>query len=306
MVSRENRNVRSSIIRDSSSNPLYSRPLSDPAIRRLPWRSPAIARGFFREVLTMAGYIWTRKSKHAKGWLIGALLVQGVFWVIAATNPRGGFIGPVGHWENREAIMLVSMLLLLASAMIMHAYDIRKGAWGFQDIYRNREHGELGRDEEKFITPVLTAESIRAAMTAGILAILLDDRQEYLPHDTENPFWFSVPAIVEEPKSVFFVMVVGALSASLATTMAALLCYEYATRFVFASDWPRLHLLNKGFHFGKLGFYCLMWSLAVVPVLVDYNLAFVSITFVFGVMWLYYFFPTDAGQESDPVSITGA
>ncbi len=232
-----------------------------------------------------------RRSPQAWGWLFGASAVQALLYAVAHNNPAW-MLHSRGEWQNRELMVLFSMVLLLLAAFVMHGVDKKRGHGGFLDVYKTTNPGHQTQ-EQKFVGPVLTVESVRAAMTAGILAILLDDREEYLgAPPTETPYWHSIETLINSPNAVFFLLITGALAASLMTTMAALLCYEYATRF----DWklpspPKTSLLQKGFHFGKFGFYCLMWSLAVVPALLDHRLVFLSILFVFVIMWIYYFFP---------------
>lgn len=185
---------------------------------------------------------------------------------------------------------LASMILLLVAAVAMHKGDTHRRGWGFQHVYRHGHNASHERREQHFVPAVLTVESIRAAMTAVILAALLDEsnRTSFLPGTLVRG---GVLSILGQPRTAFFLLVISVLAFSLVTTMAALLCYEYATRFTWRDDWPKVDLLQKAFHFGVWGFYCLMWSLAVVPVLVDYRLGFLSILVVFVIMWLYYFFP---------------
>jgi H+/Cl- antiporter ClcA len=237
----------------------------------------------------MSATIWVKRSWYARGWLLGAFIVQGLLYGIAHTNPAW-MLFPRGEWQNRELMVLVSMVVLLLAAFLMHRFD-KKTRGGFLNVYAQTNSGHQLR-ERLFVGPVLTVESVRAAMTAGILAILLDDREEYLgAPPSETPYWHSIETLIDNPEAVFFLLITGALAASLMTTMAALLCYEYATRFDWKEAWPKTNLLSKGFHFGKFGFYCLMWSLAVVPALLDHRLVFLSILFVFVIMWIYYFFP---------------
>jgi hypothetical protein len=240
---------------------------------------------------------WLGKSVFAWCWLGGFIVIQGIFFWIAAANRRPIFSGN-GMWETRDAMMAMSMGFLLVAALFMHHTDQGgKGrGWGFLALYFHRVPSGHQKDEQKFIGPVLTAESIRAAMTAVLVAILIENRSPYLKLSTEpDPDWHSIGPILRDPLIVFYLCVIGVLALSLVTTMVGLLCYEYATKFRWTQDWPKNTLLRKGHHFSTWGFYCLMWSLAVVPALMDYQLAFFTITAVFLVMWLYYFFPVQEG-----------
>lgn len=228
-------------------------------------------------------------SSYAKRWLIWAVLVQITLFGIALLDPALGWFGGYGSWTNREAMVLASMLLLLAGAWAMHKHDQPAHGWGFRHVYLHTEASHEP-DDQKYVPATLTVESIRAAMIVGILAALFTEREHYLPAG-QAPHGLPLWSLTGEPGAVFFLLVTGALGSALVTTMAALLCYEYATRFAWKIDGPKVELHKKAFHLGKLGFYCLMWSLAIIPVLLDYHLGFISILFVFIVMWLYYFFP---------------
>ncbi len=103
---------------------------------------------------------------------------------------------------------------------------------------------------------------------------------------------------LKDPVATFFCSVSAALGASIVTTMAAVLSYEYVGRFrwnewkehTHFQGWPKIELAKKAYRFDTFGFYCLMWSLAVVPVLLNYYVSLISIFFMFTVMWYFYFF----------------
>jgi hypothetical protein len=230
------------------------------------------------------------RSSYAKRWLIGAVLLQAVLFGIAARFPAREWFIWYGAWTNLEATALLSMLLLLGGAFFMHRYDPTSDGWGFRHVYLGIGGGAHERDEQRYVGSILTVESIRAAMVVVLLAALLGERKHYLPPGG-IPHHLPLGLIPKDPGAVFFVLLTAALASSLVTTMAALLCYEYATRFTWQNNWARQNLNWKAFQFGKFGFYCLMWSLAALPVLLDYYLVFVSVLFVFVVMWVYYFFP---------------
>lgn len=237
--------------------------------------------------------LWAAKSRYAKAWLFTASSIQIALFCVAHENPGWKLFG-FGEWENRELMVLAAIGWLLLAALLMHGLDQWAHGCGLQDVYRSEPKGHHQTQERLFVGPILTVESVRAAMTAVILAILLENRKDYLPAPAADaPYWHSIGGLARDPDAVFFLLVTGALASSLITTMAALLCYEYATRFKWPTrdDWRKKNLLEKGFQFGKFGFYCLMWSLAVVPGLLDYQLVFLSTLFVFIVMWIYYFFP---------------
>jgi len=236
----------------------------------------------------MIDKILKKRSLLAWVWLFGFYAILLLLLWLASCNPSLGGI-KAGKWQTRDVVIVATMGALLLAAVGMHTSDYAYHGCGFRDIYRNRRLGIRQEDEQRFVGSVLSVESIRAAMVALLVAILISKSETYL-HSAGDPDWHPLRPILESPNSVLFVIVVGTLAVSLATTMAALLCYDYATRFQWIRDWPKKSLLRKAHQLSNVGFYCLMWSLAVVPSLMDYRLAFLSILLVFTVMWLYYFF----------------
>lgn len=241
--------------------------------------------------LNDAKKLWTGRSPYARRWLIGAVVAEFGLCLIAGIDPSLRLVGSYGRWTNQEAMALVAMALLLVSGLVMHELDECCSGWGFVHTYKDKG-GKHESDEQKYVGSVLTAESIRAAMTAAILIALLTDRDRYLPamKAPHPPYRLPFEAIATSPPDAFFFLVVGALASSLVSTMAALLCYEYVTRFTWQDDRPKVDLKIKAFNLSKFGFYGLMWALAAIPALLDYTLAFGGTFFVFLVMWLYYFF----------------
>jgi len=100
-----------------------------------------------------------------------------------------------------------------------------------------------------------------------------------------------------DPDVLIFSVVTLALGLSVITTLAAVLCYDYSSRF----GWPdavRNIFISKGHDLGQFGFYTLMWSLAAITALLNYVLCMLVILCVFLVMWWYYFFPVDKVDQA--------
>lgn len=239
--------------------------------------------------------LWSSKSVVAKNWLLFGVCIYSVLAAIAFVDS----LQPttiIGSWTIGALSVLAALLFLLVAAFAMHSQDRHEGGWGFLHVYdvfassRDRE----ARVEE-LVPAILTAESIRAAITTVILTGLLSNRDPLVNAGSADSI--NLLRLAAHPKSGFFILIVGILAGSLVMTLAGLLCYEYAARINWSRRWPQVELLRKGFQFGRWGFYCLMWSLAVTPALVDHRVAFLSGIFVFIVMWLYYFFPEPTGEE---------
>jgi hypothetical protein len=228
---------------------------------------------------------WKGRSAFAHRWILFyplALLVTGA---VAWWNPRWGISGP---WDNRGVLTLAAMASLLVAPVMMHGADEDRQGWGFRHVWKIA--GAHEANARAYVASVLTAESIRAAMTAGILAMLLNERKHFLSIPKKVVGEVPLGFVLSRPVATMFSIIAIVLGSSLVTTMVALLCYEYASRFSWSPDWPRIKLLSRAFWLGRIGFYCLMWSLAGLPALLDFRLGFLSFIGVFFVMWYYYFF----------------
>jgi hypothetical protein len=250
----------------------------------VPQREPYLIH-FILEARFMSSGFWEGRSTYAHQWLVlypVALLVAGG---LAWWNPPWGISGP---WDNRGVLTLAAMASLLVAPVIMHGSDKDRKGWGFKHVWVVAGNHET--NAQAYVSSVLSAESIRAAMTAGILAMLLNERKHFLNLPKNVVGTLPLGFVLRQPVATMFSIIAIVLGSSLVTTMVALLCYEYATRFSWNPDWPRIKLLSRAFWLGRIGFYCLMWSLAGLPALLDFRLGFFSFIGVFFAMWYYYFF----------------
>ena len=109
----------------------------------------------------------------------------------------------------------------------------------------------------------------------------------------------------------FFIGMVtgGVLLVSLITTLVATLCFDYSLRFTWTTresptrdtakakplaESTKFWLRRKAQRLNAFGFYCLMWSLAALPALLDWYASMISALVVYLVTWGYYFFPVSA------------
>jgi len=229
-----------------------------------------------------------KRSRFA--WICFAFFLALMALLFAIAGTSKGVVGPLQGWSNSEAMPLLAALALLLSPLLLHFGDYVFRGSGIIDIYdRRTSTGWEGRHEEdvnKWIGAVLTVLSIRAGMTVGILGLLVFNRGSFLPPRLTSPL-----EVLHYPEAVFWLLIAAALGISIVTTMVALLCNEYAVCFKWeASGAGKVHL-RRGDRLGNAGFYCLMWALAFVPVLLSHRLSIVSITAVYLALWLYYFFP---------------
>ena len=252
---------------------------------------------------------WRGRSASAYRWICGWT----TFWFVAFA--LGSLYASVHIWEAWTAATLSLGLVLgslLLAALWMHRR--REGRCGLRDVYQQAGAGYA-------IEPasgVLTALSVRTGILLALLKPLYDARGFYLfPEDTPGTAWAILGVVLAHPGKLAYVTVTALLALALLTTLAALLCFEYAVRFNWsrarrvASDAAagkplskeemqaigrssQLDLVMKGADFSAISFYCLVWSLTVMTVFVDYAVAFIAAWVVYTVMWTYYFFPVKA------------
>src|SRR5688572_25952771 len=232
-----------------------------------------------------------KRSRFAWICLGFFLALMALLFTIAGMSK--GVVTPIRGWSNSEAMPLLAALALLLSPLLLHFGDYVFRGSGIIDIYDRRTsagwEGRHEEDVEKWIGAVLTVLSIRAGMTVGILGLLVFNRGSFLP-----PRLTSALEVLHYPGAVFWLLITGALGISIVTTMVALLCNEYAVCFKWVESGAGKVHLRRGDRLGTAGFYCLMWALAFVPVLLSHRLSIVSITAVYLALWLYYFFPPPA------------
>lgn len=262
----------------------------------------------------MSSVLFHRRSREAVAWLVAWIVVEVLSLVAVAWNPRWGLVAH-GNWRNDDLAVLLLLIALVAVAVPMHYWNDdsrrwrRLHAWNTRAVgfrYLHALNGAKHRMEDTPINGFLTILSIRAAITIFLLVGLLQTQVNYglLPPraGVHSVDW---PRMAEAPSAVFFVFVGAALGVSLVSTMAALLCSDYAQRFEW-TDRPdkqpnlvKLALRRKAHQFNVLGFYCLMWSLAAATALVDYAVCLVASLVVFLAMWTYYFFEPGLDDAAD-------
>jgi len=228
------------------------------------------------------------RSTYARRWLLAGIFAQLVLLGFGAFGDHIFATAPVGSWTNSYIAACISLALLLIWAGLIHEGDSGKNqSWkqGFGVRYLFFQTGSKPRTDDSVIAGILAREAIQAAITVGVLALLLDKaiEKDSVPHDLT--LW-------REPKASILTVIALVLLTSVITTLAGILCYDYSSRF----DWPqkvRNAFVKKGHAFGRYGFYALMWSLSAIPALLNPWLCMAIVLFVYLVMWSYYFFPED-------------
>lgn len=245
------------------------------------------------------------RTRGAKYWLIGWLAMSVILGIVAAGNPVVDASVNLGHWDTRQCLALVEMILLLVFAWFMHESDFRLRLHGFRDLHAHAGRTTRSGDEtnrtllstaEGALGGLLSVQGIRATFTLIVLGWLLQNRAQILGRAQGRADAFtafeSLGSIPAWPTDTFFAIAVIGLSASVVTTLAAVQCYDYALRF----DWGelkkdvRIGLVAKAHRLGIWGFYLLTWSLTVATALIEPVISFIAATGVFYVMWYYYFF----------------
>ena len=236
---------------------------------------------------TVWRHAYIEKSSYAKKWFWWGTTVQLVL-LGGGLVPSG--IWSNGAWTNRDLAVATSLVLLLLAAWQMHSRDYDKTTktgrgYGLRYVYYSFDSKH--RLDDNVISGVLSRESIQGAITLLILSTLIDKGRA--PS--------GLTEIIRDPSVLVFSVVTAALGASVITTLAAILCYDYSSRFT----WPdpvRSIFISKGHDLGRVGFYTLMWSLAAITALLNYVLCMFMILGVFLVMWWYYFFPVSRIEDA--------
>jgi hypothetical protein len=222
---------------------------------------------------------YSEKSPYAKGWFWAGTLVQiGLLALGLSSFGHNDIEGST--WANPDVAVAASLLLLLAAAGLMHAFDKKKDGYGVRHVYREAKSAH--RIDDNVISGVLARESIQGAITLGILGALIANVQ--LPASAGELF--------KNSQLVFRSVISITLGISVVTTLVGILCYDYASRFRWAAGIRNL-FISKGHNLGQWGFYSLMWSLAAIPALKSYYLCMFAVLIVFWVTWYYYFFPVE-------------
>lgn len=205
---------------------------------------------------------------------------------LAYVDPDWGVPGIEG-WDTPSAIQFWELIALLVIAPLMHRLDERQQAYGFL-YYFLKDSRTVFEVEEGALRGLLTVQSIRSALTLGVLLALLSERDDLLGQVAITPG----NALVT-PGVMFFALAVAGLSGSALTTLAAIQSYDYALRFKWAEEKKnvKLEFVKKAHRLGVIGFYCLMWSLTTASALAGPLVGLAATSAVFLVMWYYYYFP---------------
>ena len=171
----------------------------------------------------------------------------------------------------------------------MHFFDKPQNACGF--LYFKRSGIKTNFDiSEGALRGLLTVQSIRSALTLGILLVLLRERENLL-----GEVVIDVASFSGTPEIMFFVLAVVGLSGSVLTTLAAIQSYDYALRFDWGQEKKKVKegFVEKAHHLGVIGFYCLIWSLVASTHLFGPLIGQVATSVVFVLLWYYYYFPPE-------------
>jgi hypothetical protein len=207
--------------------------------------------------------------------------------VVAYANPAGPFPA-LAEWDTRSAVQLFELFALLGVATLMHKLDVRQKAAGFVYFYKHHIARTSYEEKEGPLRGLLTVQSIRSALTLGMMLALLSHREALL-----GSIRIDAETIIGVPKVTFFALAVVGLAGSALSTLAAIQSYDYALRFTWGKEKASIkqEFVKKAHRLGVFGFYCLMWSLIASAVLAGAVSGLLAVSAVFLVMWYYYYFP---------------
>lgn len=248
------------------------------------------------------------RTSFAQGVVKGGFVIFSVLLGVAVWNVDGPI--HVSGWRTRDAVAVFALIAIIPAGSLLHLLDTRGKRLGFVDAKR-REDAARGLKkaetnlEDSAVSGLLTVMSIRSALGAGILGGLWSKYSDIIGPFRAPLNWNGLSqSPVLEPRTMVFYAVSFALAASAATTLVALLCYDYSIRFAWKAankERVKLQLRGKAQDLGVFGFYCLMWSLPAIAFLLDPILSILATAAAFFLIWLYYYFPTDA---LDPLEAT--
>jgi len=223
-------------------------------------------------------------------WLLAWVVVFSIACLLAVFNPSIGW--SLGGWTTQKASVFWVLILLLLFAWVMHRSDKKRHLYGFVDLHHTNGHTHLELAEGS-LRGLLTVQSIRVALTLGVLGALLDRGGTILT-------LLTLESVVKDPTVTLFTAATAGLALSTLTTLAALQCYDYALRFVWGEPKAnvKLKLVQKAHRLGKAGFYSLTWSLTAATALIRPGAGLIVTAVVFYVMWYVYFFPLKTRTRS--------
>lgn len=243
-------------------------------------------------------HLWQQRTWYGKFWgLLGVVLWGIVLWKVHhASSFLFGF--KPAAWTDTESWIALALVVLIASAPLMHSFDRMFKGKGFlhqHDLSNSRLQLDDGT-----VSGLLSAQSIRTAVTTFILTATVSQ----IPKTNGVPDWSQVRPFSYTLGAIVCVTLV----ISLVTTLVASLCFDYSIRFTWspteessgatlavtqeAADNTKLDLRMKAGNLNAIGFYCLMWSLAALPALLDPIACLIAVLVVYLVTWSDHFFPT--------------
>jgi len=254
---------------------------------------------------------WRDRSAVAKRWLvigfaaIGAMFFAGYCSMIA-------FCSPFATGGQPEWVLFAGLGFLLGGAVLMHFDDQSHSGYGVVNLW-HFEKGENASEPShyrkpltggryNFVSTTLTRESVQVAVTLGLMAMIVTRYRE----------WTAFKGLFSDPHLLLRHLVVGALGLSVVTTLASILCYDYAIRFNWVEAVVSM-FIHKAHRLGRIGFYSLMMSLAGMAGLVSWQVGILAIGLIYFVMWYYYFFSKSGldrkvprPEASHPANVTGS
>ena len=256
-------------------------------------------------------HLWQHRTGYGRAWgLLGVLLWAFATWKVYYGSPFLFGLTPAA-WSHTEAWVALALVVLIASAPLMHSLDMRLEGKGF--LHQHEISNSRLQLDDGAVSALLSTQSIRTAVTTFILTATVGQ----IPKTNGLPDWSNVrPFTYALGATVCMTLVV-----SLVTTLVATLCFDHSIRFTWSPTEPstgltltetqraaentKLDLRMKAKNLNAIGFYCLMWSLAALPALLDPLACLVSVLVVYVVTWAYYFFPTvnvSVYKTASPVS----
>jgi hypothetical protein len=227
--------------------------------------------------------VWRDRSWVAKTWLVIGFVAIGAMY-FAGYCTRIGFCRPFATDIRSEWALFAGLAFLLAGAALMHLHDRKSSGYGVIDLYHFKPgasesepphyRGTAATGHHAFVPSTLTRESVQVAVTLGLMAMIL----------TRYGDWTAFEGVFSNPQLLLRHLVVGALGLSVVTTLASILCYDYAIRFEWKEPVADM-LVHKAHRLGRIGFYSLMMSLAGLSGFVSWQLGILGAGVIYLVMW---------------------
>jgi hypothetical protein len=241
--------------------------------------------------------IQNRYSGYAKLWASAwSVMVLTAAAVVLTSGTR-----VPNTWNLAYIAVACTLAFLMVSVPLMHALDQRNNGFGLSHVYHADPLSRYQLDDT-MVAGLPTMLAVRAAITLVILGGLLRATGSlHVQFVAQAIDW---PAVLRSPVDSIFTAVVLTLAASIVSTMASLLCFDYSLRFDWAAKPQIRYALRKKAHrLSVLGFYWMMWSLVAAVALVDLFAYVLVMAGVFLTLWYYFFFSTNLVENSSPVQV---